>query len=169
MANDCKETLFFVPYCGGSVPNGFVYSSEHEPLIRFFNRSAKKNVDELISKIFIIKNDECDFVGYIAISLKSLKKDALSTGKTQGLFDRPAIVIGQLIIDERFRKCGFGSTSIKFVISIVRLLKKYLPCRLLFVEAIDDNAKSFYEKRGFLSLKDDPFTLVLDLLPILKE
>lgn len=163
------ETIFFSPYQGEKITSDFKYSTGSQALVDFFNNSAKKCVKELISRVFVIKNYEFKIVGFMAISLKSVEKAKLSSGKTGGLYNRPAIVIGQLIIDENSQGKGYGKKTIKFVIRIAYFLRKFLPCRLLFVDAIDDNAKEFYEKHGFQAIPEDPYTLVLDLLPIFNE
>lgn len=158
----------FYPYKGEKIPPYFEHDQDSKDMVNFLNKSAKKCVRELISKIFIIKSDESDFLGYIAISLRSIEKDKLSTEKQRALYARPAIVIGQLIIDKRYQGKGYGRAAVKFVIAIAKLLKTYLPCRLLVVDAINENAKKFYEKLGFRAIPDNPLTLVLDLLPLFK-
>ena len=167
MAQKKEYNLKFSPYKGEKIPKDFKYSKDYKEIVDFLNKSAKKCVEELVSKIFIIKNKKSEFIGYVAISLKSVQKKTLKKDKSRGLFDRPAVVIGQLIIDERHQGKRYGTTAINFVIAIIKLLKTYLPCRLLIVEAINDEAKKFYENRGFKPFPDDPYTLVLDLLPIL--
>ena len=91
----------------------------------------------------------------------------LKNPKNIGLFERPAIRIGQLIIDETKRGQGYGKCAINFVISIVRMMKWYLPCRLLVVDALNEKAQTFYEKAGFQMMEDR--TLVFDLAPMLKQ
>lgn len=163
------ETIYFSPYKGEKITSNFKYSTGSQELVDFFNNSAKKCIKELISRVFIIKNNESKIVGFMAISLKSIEKAKLSRKKTKGLYNRPAIVIGQLIIDEDSQGKGYGARAIQFVIRIAYFMRKFLPCRLLFVDAIDDNAKKFYEKHGFQAIPEDPSTLVLDLLPIFNE
>jgi|GEM_PF-1494335 len=159
--------LEFRPYHGEGVHPNFQYEKKYQPIMDFFNKDAKKCIKQLISKAFIISvNDE--IVGYIAISFKSIEKRNLKGNKQSGKFDRPALVIGQLIFDSRHQHKGYGSGTIKWVISLVRIVQQFLPLRLLFVDAIDEQAASFYKSRGFEPMQDDPDSLVLDLLPILE-
>lgn len=165
-----REKLSFVPYKGTmKIPQDFGYDKSHKALIDFFNKQAKKCTEEFVSKIFVLRNIESEFVGFIATSLCSIGKQKLLPEKSRGMFERPAIRIGQLIIDKKFRGRKFGATAIKFIISIARLLSIYFPCRLLVVDAIDESAKSFYQKLNFIELPDDDSTLVLDLAPIFKR
>ena len=163
------EIIHCFPYHGEKITELFKYSKESLPLVNFFNRSAKNCIKQLISRVFVIKNHKSQIVGFMAISLKSIEKEKLEKSKTGSMYNRPAIVIGQLIIDENFQGKGYGKKAIGFVIRIAYMLKKFLPCRLLFVEAINDEAKTFYEKQGFKGFAEDPYTLVLDLLPIFSE
>lgn len=159
--------LEFHPYYGEGITPDFQYDKNHQDIIDFFNNDAQKCVEELISKAFTISVEK-KIIGYIAISFKSIGKNILTRRKQTGKFDRPALVIGQLIFDSRYQKRGFGKRTILWVISIVKMVQKFLPLRLLFVDAIDEEAKSFYLGRGFELLKGNDESLVLDLLPILK-
>jgi len=162
------DQLEFHPYKGGGVPVDFEYEPKHQGLVDFFNNDALKCEKQIISKVFeIVCGDQ--LVGFIALSLKSIDKKSLSNRKSQGPFARPALVIGQLIFDKRYQSRGYGKRTIAWTILLVRLFKKFLPLRLLCVDAIDEEAAEYYRKRGFESLKDQPDTLVLDLLPILRE
>lgn len=158
--------LFFFPYRGQKLPEDFKCLPMNMPLADFFNKSARKCAKSIVSKIFIIKNERGAFIGYVALALKNIKKNVLGTSKSEGIFDRPALVIGQLLIDENFRRQGCGKAVLKWVIAIVRVVGKFIPLRLLVVEALHDEAKRYYEDRGFKPLRDDPYTLVLDLLKI---
>lgn len=160
--------LEFHPYKGEKIPNGFKYSKEYQSIIDFFNKDAEDCIKNLISKVFVIKFKE-KTVGFVAISLKSIERKELTRKKQRGKYNRPALVIGQLIIDESCQGKGFGTETITWVISIIKLVQKFFPCRLLFVDAINDKAANFYKQKGFKAIKSDPYTLVLDLLPILQN
>ncbi len=86
-----------------------------------------------------------------------------------GKFDRPAVVIGQLIIDANVQQKVFGKATIEWVIFLIKYIQKFFPIRLLVVDAINEKAAGYYKHLGFQPLKGDPYTLVLDLLPILRE
>lgn len=160
--------LFFFPYGGQKLPKDFRCLPKNEPLVDFFNKSAGKCVENIVSKIFIIKNEDGIFLGYVALALKNITRNLLNPPKSDGIFDRPALVIGQLLIDENFRRQGCGKAVLKWVIAVVRVVGKFIPLRLLVVEALHGEAKRYYEDRGFKPLPDDSYTLVLDLLKILE-
>lgn len=159
--------LEFRPYFGEGVRPDFQYKEEHQAIIDFFNKDAKKCIKQLISKAFTISANG-EIVGYIAISFKSIEKKELDETKRAAKFARPALVIGQLIFDSRHQGKHYGTRTIKWVIALIRSVQKFFPLRLLFVDAIDEVAVSFYKKQKFKPLKGDPDSLVLDLLPILK-
>ncbi len=164
------QSLDFYPYRGEKIPRSFVYLKENQPLVDFLNKNAKKCQRQLVSKIFIIRDKEKKFIGYVALGIKSVIKKNLKDSKRSGLFDRPAIVIGQLLIDEQCRRKGCGKLVLKFVVAIVLLLKAYLPLRLLVVEALNDNSKRYFKDQWkFEALPDDPYTLVFDLWHLLKK
>ena len=164
-----RSNLDFYPYKGEKIPKDFEFDIKNKELVDFLNKKAKKCVGQLVSKVFIIRDKDKTFLGYIALTLKSIKKDDLKAPKTGGIYDRPALVIGQLIIDERCRRQGCGKIVLTFVIAVARLLRAFLPLRLLVVEALHDEAKEYYEHQGFESTPDDPYTLVFDMYHILKK
>lgn len=161
--------LSFFPFKGEKIPKSFSFLAKNKPLVDFFNKSASSCTKNVVSKIFVIKDENNTFLGYVALALKSFKKDKLSPPKSRGVFDRPALVIGQLLIDENFRRKGFGKTVLKWVIAVSRIVSVFVPLRLLIVEALNDEAREYYEARGFKGLPDDPYVLVLDLKPILNS
>ncbi len=160
--------LEFHPYYGEGVSKDFVYIPKYKQIIDFFDQDAQKCIDQLVSKAFVIKY-KGKIVGYTALSLKSIAKPSLTRRKQAGLFDRPAVVIGQLIIDAEIQKKGFGKATIEWVIFLIKFVQKFFPVRLLVVDALDEEAARYYQHLGFQSLKKDPLTLVLDLLPILRK
>lgn len=165
--NDFQVNFF--PFKDGmKIPTDFEYNPQHEEIISFFNEKASQCSREFISKIFVMKNTDNVFLGYIAISICSVGKKDLKTAKTKGLYERPAIKIGQLIIDKKYQNRGYGGIAIRFVMSIARQWKAFLPCRLIVVDAIDGSAKEFYKKKNFHELTTEKDTMVLDLAPILR-
>ncbi|MFA6305329.1 MAG: GNAT family N-acetyltransferase [Candidatus Gracilibacteria bacterium] len=169
--NDPKNfQVNFFPFKDGmKIPTDFEYEENHKNIINFFNKKASQCSREFIAKIFVMKNTDNVFLGYIAISICSVGKKDLKTTKAKGLYERPAIKIGQLIIDKKYQNKGYGSMAIRFVMSIARQWKAFLPCRLIVVDAIDESAKEFYKKKNFYELTTKKDTMVLDLAPILRS
>ncbi len=163
-----ESQVQFFPYKGEKLPENFQYDQEYKPLIDFFNKKAKKCTKELVSKVFIIRDSDNNFVGFVAFSIKSITKEMLNQSKCGGLYDRPAIVIGQLMIDKRYQSKKYGRTVIKFAVSMARRMNKILPCRLLVVEAFNEKSRQYYiDKTDFEPTVGDPDFLVMDLKPIL--
>ncbi|MCK9186026.1 GNAT family N-acetyltransferase [Candidatus Gracilibacteria bacterium] len=166
-SNDFQVNFF--PFKDGmKIPTTFEYEENHKDIINFFNKKASQCSKEFIAKIFVMKNTDNVFLGYIAISICSVGKKYLKTTKAKGLYERPAIKIGQLIIDKKYQNRGYGSMAIRFVMSIAIQWKAFLPCRLIVVDAIDESAKEFYKKKNFNELTTKKDTMVLDLAPILR-
>lgn len=168
--NDLEDyKIRFYPFTPEiKIPESFDYEENHKDIITFFNKKASRCSREFIAKIFVMKNTDNVFLGYIAISICSVGKKDLKTTKAKGLYERPAIKIGQLIIDKKYQNRGYGGIAIRFVMSIARQWKAFLPCRLIVVDAIDESAKEFYKKKNFHELTTKENTMILDLAPILR-
>jgi GNAT superfamily N-acetyltransferase len=66
----------------------------------------------------------------------------------------PAFLLGRLAIDQRFRGQGNGRYLLADALS--RCITSEIVGFALFVEAINDDGRRFYEREGFLPLPDTP-------------
>lgn len=69
----------------------------------------------------------------------------------------PALKIGRLCVDDRFRRKNIGTLLIKFSIQRLFKIKGIAGCRIITIDAKkstnkDDNPIEFYRKNGFIEL-----------------
>jgi len=73
----------------------------------------------------------------------------------------PVMRIGRLAVDRSTQGMGVGAALLRdALLRAVELSRKVGTCVVL-VDAIDESAMKFYERYGFIPLKDIPLTLVL--------
>jgi predicted N-acetyltransferase YhbS len=71
----------------------------------------------------------------------------------------PCLLLGQLAIDLKWKGKGIGSGLIKHALERSVQAASLIGGRALIVNAIDAEAAEFWQRRGFVPSRDDPFTL----------
>lgn len=71
----------------------------------------------------------------------------------------PCLLLGQLATDQRWRGKGIGTGLLKHALLRCVEAATLIGGRALIVKAVDEDAASFWQRRGFLPSKDDPMIL----------
>jgi GNAT superfamily N-acetyltransferase len=78
----------------------------------------------------------------------------------------PCLLLGQLATDTAWAGQGIGTGLLKHALTRCLAAADLIGGRALVVRAVDDEARSFWQRRGFLPSKDDPFVLFRSLSDI---
>jgi GNAT superfamily N-acetyltransferase len=78
----------------------------------------------------------------------------------------PCLLLGQLATDVGWAGRGIGTGLLKHALTRCVEAARLVGGRALVVRAIDDDARYFWQRRGFLPSKDDPFVLFRSLQDI---
>jgi GNAT superfamily N-acetyltransferase len=107
-------------------------------------------------------------LGYYALTNHRIVYDELPPHESKGLpkIDVPVVLLGRLAVDLSVQGRGLG--SLLLVDALRRILKvaDEVGVRAVEVDAIDDDARRFYERFGFRPLLDDPRHLFMPLQAI---
>ena len=71
----------------------------------------------------------------------------------------PCLLLGQLATDSAWAGRGVGSGLLKHALTRCVAAARLVGGRALIVNALDDEASSFWSRRGFLPSRDDPMVL----------
>jgi GNAT superfamily N-acetyltransferase len=133
----------------------------------YFHKHAYKNDQASISKCTVVLRDN-DLVGYLCWNNAAVVKTGLDPADARGLpgYPMPAILISRLAVDVRFQRRGIAAEMLRWIFE--RCLdiadNPVAPAfRFVFVDAIDGNAKQFYQKYGFKPFIDKPMSLYISL------
>lgn len=109
-------------------------------------------------------------VGYYAISNHRVSYEALPEDQAKGLprIDIPALLLGRLAVDRAAQGRRIGSLLLTDALRRAQHLADQVGIRAVEVDALDDSARPFYLKFGFVQLADDPHHLFLALHVIRK-
>jgi GNAT superfamily N-acetyltransferase len=78
----------------------------------------------------------------------------------------PVILLARLAVDQGAQKQGLGEALMLDALYLCSKLADSLGVHAVEVDAIDEQAKAFYEKYGFVSLFDEPLHLLLPIATI---
>ncbi len=108
--------------------------------------------------------------GYYAISNHRVSYEALPDDQSRGLprIDVPVVMLGRLAVDLQAQGEGLGELLLIDALRRADHISRYIGVRAVEVEAIDEAARSFYMKYGFVQLRDAPHHLFLPMRVIRK-
>jgi GNAT superfamily N-acetyltransferase len=67
----------------------------------------------------------------------------------------PAVLLGRLAVDESMRRRGLGADLLLHALKLALEIGEKVAVYAVEVQAIDDEARDFYQRYGFLSLDQD--------------
>jgi GNAT superfamily N-acetyltransferase len=141
---------------GGHERNQF--ESEHESLNRYLRTQAGQDVKRKLSVCFVMADESNCVKGYYTLSNDAIEADALPENilkKLRPPYDRlPVTLLGRLAVDKTMTGKGFGK---KLLIDALR--RSYeaswsIGSLAVVVDTVNDPARSFYRKYGFIDLPD---------------
>jgi GNAT superfamily N-acetyltransferase len=109
-------------------------------------------------------------LGYYAVSSHAVRYESLPADQAKGLphIDVPVVLLGRLAVDRSEQGKGLGSHLLIDALRRVAHLAEHVGVRAVEVDAIDDAARRFYARHGFIALKDDPHHLFLPITVVRK-
>lgn len=146
------------------------FSCGVEALDRYLRQQAGQDRRKGMAQTFVlVERATGAIVGYYTLSAYGVEPQELPETITRALprYPRlPAILLGRLAIDRRFRGQGFGADLLYKALRQVLTLSAQLGALGVIVEAKDDNARDFYAYHGFIALPDTPQRLFMPLRTI---
>ena len=103
--------------------------------------------------------------GYYTLAAGSFDATSLPKAERKKLprHPIPTIHLGRLAVDQSFRGKGLGELLLFHALRGARELSEKLGAFAVDVWAIDDDAKAFYQKYGFIALEDAPLHMYLPM------
>jgi predicted GNAT family N-acyltransferase len=138
-----------------------------ESLNDFLRRYALQNLKKNISVTVVAVSEENPkkILGYYSVSMAQVNFKNLPTDLAKGIprYPVPAMRIGRLAVDRTAQGAGLGGELLRNALHRALDLSREVGTCIVLVDALDENAKRFYEKYGFVSMTDLPLSLVLPM------
>lgn len=125
---------------------------------------------DLARTYVLVESGQSVVKGYYALSNHTVIYEALPEDQAKGLpiIDMPVVLIGKLAVDRSLQGQRLGEFLLIDALRRASYLATKIGIRAVEVDAINDDAKRFYERYGFLTLRDDPHHLFLPMSVIRK-
>lgn len=132
-------------------------------LDEWLKRRARRNEAEGASRTFAV----CDgrrVAGYFSLSAGSILHGAATGRVRRNMPDPvPALLLGRLAVDRAWQGKGLGADLLRDAVLRAIGAAEAIGVRAVFVHAISDDAKSFYEKHGFRPSPIEPMTPMITI------
>jgi GNAT superfamily N-acetyltransferase len=134
-------------------------------LNEYLKRYALKNDRLSIGKTFVALDGDTTIAGYLTLSGAQLDRAKLPepVGARLPRYPVPALRIARLAVDQKRQGQGLGAWFLGQAFIKAIQAADIVGIFTITVDAINDTARSFYLKYGFLSLPNEPLTLFLPL------
>ncbi len=143
-----------------------------EDLNRYLRQFAIPNDKKNVGKTFIAVDDADPLqpVGYYTVSMAQIRFEELPEDVRKGLpkYPIPAMRIGKLAVDTSSQGRRIGAFLLKDAFLRAVKISSEVALHFVVVDALNENAKAFYLKYGFIPLGSDSLTLVIALKTIEK-
>jgi GNAT superfamily N-acetyltransferase len=139
------------------------FRCQHESLTLWLQKHALTNNGRRGSRTHVV----CDgsrVVGFYALAAGSVQHEHAQKAVTRNMPKPiPAIVLGRLAVDADHQGQGIGAGLLQDAIFRALNAAHDIAARVLLCHAIDDDARSFYIRHGFLQSPAEELTVMLDL------
>ena len=141
-----------------------------EALDRYLKIQAGQDIKRRISRVFVATQPDNPraAIGYYTLSTLSIELNQLPEKLAQTLPKHPvpAALIGRLAVSDIAQGQGVGKMLLTDAIKRTLAVSDQIAIYAMVVDAINENAKKFYEQFGFIRLSDDSPRLFLPLKSI---
>lgn len=138
-----------------------------EPLLdEWLRQYAGQNRRRDTAATWVIADASDVVVAYASVAMTGIDRAAGPGTLAKGAPDPvPALLLGRLAVDHRYRSLGIGTALVSHVLATAVELNEKAACRAIVVTALTPGARSWWERLGFHSFDpDDPDQLDLYLL-----
>jgi GNAT superfamily N-acetyltransferase len=141
------------------------------PLDEWLQRFAGQYARRDLARTYVaVGDDDLRVLGYYALSSHLVRYGALPDEQARGLpvIDLPVVLLGRLAVDRSAQGRGLGQYLLIDALRRAAHISDQMGVRAVEVNAIDDTARRFYMRFGFVPLLDDPHHLFLPMQVIRK-
>lgn len=139
----------------------FTEKDKSDPLEihKFYYNDLQRYQESNLSTVRLVKIED-KIVGYFTVSMNAIELDKL--GKDEKVKNTtpkkyPAMLIGRMGIDKKYRRRGIGSEICQFCRGLAIEIGQKVACRYVMIHTTDDKNKiHFYSESGFIKSGNPP-------------
>ncbi|MGH9301552.1 MAG: GNAT family N-acetyltransferase [Acidimicrobiales bacterium] len=128
-----------------------------KPLDDWLRSHALENQRRDLSRTFVLLDDAGVVIGYYALTMGGVMKDELPPRLGRGLpgYQLGLVLLARLAVDGARQGEGLGRDLLVDAIVQASAAGQHAAARFIAVDPIDDSARSFYGRFGFLEIRGD--------------
>jgi len=138
-----------------------------DTLDHYIHKQAGQDIKRRINRIFVAEQpgNSKEILGYYSLSTLSVQLSDLPENLARKLprHPIPSALIGRLAVSKHAQGHGIGRMLLIDAIQRTLSVSDQIAIYAMIVDAVNDNARGFYEKYGFTCLKDSSKRLFLPL------
>ena len=134
-------------------------------LTQYLHRYARQNDKNNIARTFVAVDENNRGWGYYSLSTSSIEFAELPDAFAKRLprYPVPAALIAKLAVDEKISGQGLGARLLIEALQHILAAAGAVAIKVILVDAIDDEARQFYLKFGFIELPGQSQKLFLPI------
>ena len=136
----------------------------NENLNKYIRSHAQLNDQNNLSKTFICLEKD-DVVGFVTLCNSQIEFQEMPNSYKQSMpkYPVPAIKIARLAVDNDYQGQGYGKALLQFAFKKIIQVSVSTGVKIVVVDA-KDSSKEFYERFGFIEIKENTYILMIDTL-----
>jgi GNAT superfamily N-acetyltransferase len=136
----------------------------HDALNSWLRRHAERATGQGTRTYLLVEGATSTVVGYFALAPHLLERDDAPPSVRRGAPRRiPAILLAKLALDKSLQGRGLGAELLIHALTTIVAAARTAGGRLVVVDAVDENAASFYRAHNFKPSPTDPRRLTMKL------
>ena len=145
--------------------NRKLFICKNTNLADYLHRHARQNDENNISKTFVAVDNDSTVQGYYSLSTSSIEFEELPKRLTKNTpkYPIPAALITKLAVDINHAGQGLGSRLLIDALQRILTTSEQLAIKVILVDAIDEEAKGYYLRFGFMKLPGHAVKLFLPI------
>jgi len=148
--------------------NRAAFSCEQESLDRYLKEHATQEIKKRVAAVYVLTPDSKTITGYYTLSQYAIDAGDLPPELVQQLhlpkYDRlPATLLGRLARSKEFKGHGLGELPLMGALKRALEHSRNIASVAVVVDAIDENARAFYRRYGFVEIPNHPNRLFMPM------
>ena len=133
-------------------------------LDEWLKRRALNNQQSGASRTFVVVDEANQVLGYYALAAGAVAHQLATGAGSRNMPDPvPVLVLGRLAVDSRAQGIQLGAGMLQDAVSRAMTVSQNTGVRALLVQALNEQARGFYQHYGFVPSPHNPMTLMLCL------
>lgn len=144
------------------------FSCDQESLDRYLKEHAAQEIKKRVAAVYVLTSDGKTIAGYYTLSQYTVEVGELPPELVQQLhlprYDKlPATLLGRLARAKEFKGHGLGELLLMEALKRALEHGRNIASVAVVVDAIDQNARAFYRRYGFIDIPSRPNRLFIPM------